>query len=74
MFASYVGVALTRSLSSSFTTALSEGSMRLITLDGGQAVDAVPAKAVGLLHPGERMDVVAERKEDAQLIIELDRE
>ena len=74
------------SVSAGFSMSVSEGSMQLITVDGGCPVDEAtpPARTVGLLYPGERMDFVLERQSDnpettdngirPQLTIELDRE
>ena len=63
-----------------FTLSISGHSMTVIQLDGGRAVDAAPeAEAIGILYPGERMDVIVERTgseevKDPVLTITLDRE
>lgn len=51
-------------------------SMRVIQVDGGHAVDAPWAESVGVLYPGERIDVVFERHEgaSASMEISIDRE
>lgn len=63
----------------------SQGAMRVITVDGGYAVsNSTPnTRAVGVLYPGERVDLVLDRtmaatnsdqkSNRAQLTIELDR-
>lgn len=54
--------------------------MTVIQVDGGNPVDATPAaETVGILYPGERMDVIIERLssgevKDPILTISLDRE
>lgn len=56
------------------------GSLRLISVDGGSIVDRAPlSAAVGVLYPGERMDVVLEdtkgsKREEVQLTVVLDEE
>lgn len=39
---------------------MAKASMKVITVDGGGAVaDAPSADTIGVLHPGQRVDVVA---------------
>jgi hypothetical protein len=52
----------------------------LLKVDGGNAVDSAPgAEAIGVLYPGERMDVIvepldSEEEKEPMLTIKLDRE
>lgn len=69
------------SVSAGFSMAVSTGSLQPITVDGGYPVnnETASAKAIGLLYPGERIDLVLDRttgyaKLPANLTIELDRE
>lgn len=65
--------------------------MKVITIDGGSVVahDTPAARSIGLLHPGERMDLIVDRnvpatpgspkpreesKRQDELTITLDRE
>ncbi|POR31109.1 L-ascorbate oxidase [Tolypocladium paradoxum] len=79
------------SISSGLTISLSQGNMKVITVDGGSRVahDTPAVGSIGLLYPGERMDLIVDRnvpatsdsrgsregsdKED-ELTITLDRE
>lgn len=61
--------------------AVSAGSLQPITVDGGYPVnnETASAKAIGLLYPGERMDLILHRtpghpESSANITIELDRE
>lgn len=68
---------------------LSSGSMQPIAVDGGNRLheDTPRARAIGLLHPGERVDVLLDRTEPrssqlrdvvpmrpTKMTVELDRE
>lgn len=53
--------------------------MRVITVDGGHGVasDTAAAQSVGVLYPGERMDVVVDGEAGAgssELVVTLDKE
>ena len=54
--------------------------MTLLKVDGGNAVASAPlTQSIGILYPGERIDVVVQRLNreehmDAELTIRLDRE
>jgi hypothetical protein len=51
---------------SGFTAALPQGQMTIIQIDGGNNVESVPqSSAIGILYPGERMDIVVEWPEAA---------
>ncbi|TWU71937.1 hypothetical protein ED733_003469 [Metarhizium rileyi] len=73
--------------SAAFSMAVSNGAMELITVDGGYPVnkDTASTKAIGLLYPGERIDLVLDHSSGnnppyladeppTNLTIELDRE
>ncbi len=72
------------SASAGYSMVVKHGDMQLITVDGGGRVadDTPVAQAIGILHPGERMDVVLDRTFSIRdgnevtndMIIELDRE
>lgn len=54
-------------------------TMTLVQVDGGNAVEATRSETVGILYPGERMDLILERKdsseyESAWITVALDRE
>jgi len=59
---------------------ISGHKMTLFKIDGGNAVDTTPsAEAIGVLYPGERMDVIvepvdSEEAKNSMLTIKLDRE
>jgi hypothetical protein len=63
---------------------MKRGDMRLITVDGGgEVAEKTPtAHAIGILYPGERIDVILDRtasmddgsEETNEMTIELDRE
>jgi hypothetical protein len=63
-----------------FTISISGHSITVIQVDGGNTVNAAPeAEAIGILYPGEKMDVIVERLssgevKDPMLTITLDRE
>ncbi|KUJ20809.1 uncharacterized protein LY89DRAFT_611217 [Mollisia scopiformis] len=63
-----------------FTMSMSGYTMTVITLDGGNEVASAPAaSSVGVLYPGERMDVIIEKVEtenekEAIMTIKLDKE
>ncbi|KJK81349.1 hypothetical protein H634G_03368 [Metarhizium anisopliae BRIP 53293] len=73
-------------VSAAFGLAVSNGVMELITVDGGYPVDKQTpgTKALGLLYPGERMDMILDRTWEyshssghaisTNLTVELDRE
>ncbi|KAK4090017.1 hypothetical protein Purlil1_5643 [Purpureocillium lilacinum] len=73
-------------VSAGITLSLSAGSMQVITVDGGHAVanDTHAAQSIGVLYPGERMDVVVQQapsttararsEQGARLIVTLDKE
>ncbi|UNI15436.1 hypothetical protein JDV02_001970 [Purpureocillium takamizusanense] len=73
-------------VSAGITLSLSEGSMQVITVDGGHAVanDTHAARSIGVLYPGERMDVIVQQasgttararsEQGAKLIVTLDKE
>ncbi|KAK9443379.1 Multicopper oxidase family protein [Metarhizium brunneum] len=73
-------------VSAAFSLAVSNGVMELITVDGGYPVDKQTpgTKAIGLLYPGERMDMILDRTWEyshssghaisTNLTVELDRE
>ena len=52
--------------------------MRVVTVDGGCPIaDAPAAESVGILYPGERMDVLVDRPKNSDptaFVIALDRE
>lgn len=49
-------------VSSGLTVSISQGAMQLITVDGGSPVGNTPlAAAMGVLYPGERMDLILDR-------------
>jgi hypothetical protein len=63
-----------------FTLSVPQAGMRVIQVDGGNPVTKTPrAESVGVLYPGERLDLIAERTSDesampSTLIVSLDRE
>ncbi|TVY13380.1 L-ascorbate oxidase [Lachnellula arida] len=63
-----------------FALSISGHIMTLFQVDGGNEIEAAPeAKAIGILYPGERIDVIVERigpeeVKDPMLTITLDRE
>ncbi|TVY28515.1 Laccase-2, partial [Lachnellula hyalina] len=63
-----------------FSLSISGHIMTLFQVDGGNEIEAAPeAKAIGILYPGERIDVIVERigpeeVKDSMLTITLDRE
>lgn len=63
-----------------FSLSISGHIMTLFQVDGGNEIEAAPeAKAIGILYPGERIDVIVERigpeeVKDPMLTITLDRE
>lgn len=70
--------------SAGYSVVIKHGTMQLITVDGGGSVaeNTLPAQAIGILYPGERMDVVLDRtgsfraghEKSNGMTIELDRE
>lgn len=57
--------------------ALSGYTMTLLEVEGGQAVDRVSSSGLGVLYPGERVDVLVERLEEQTsgwITVTLDRE
>ncbi|KAK2606296.1 hypothetical protein QQS21_003344 [Conoideocrella luteorostrata] len=73
-------------VSAGFSIGLSHGTMRPITVDGGNSLneDTPSAKTLGLIFPGERVDLIVDRaavhtretqnETSAKLTIELDNE
>ncbi|KAG5939586.1 hypothetical protein E4U53_007763 [Claviceps sorghi] len=73
-------------ISAAFSMKISAGSIKPITVDGGNWLheDTPRARTVGLLHPGERVDVILDRPvsrshgavptRTSEITIELDRE
>lgn len=51
-------------------------SMTAIQVDGGNAVEAITSSSIGILYPGERVDVIFERQGNtaASIEISIDRE
>ena len=73
------------SISSAFTVSISQGTIKVITVDGEGAVahDTPAVRSIGLVHPGERMDLIVDRgmpsnpkyrEHGEELTITLDRE
>lgn len=60
-----------------FTVSI-DGATMVVQVDGGNNVQAITREAVGVLYPGERMDVLVQWKEEttglAWLNVQLDRE
>ncbi|KAG5970184.1 hypothetical protein E4U58_000642 [Claviceps cyperi] len=66
-------------ISTGFSIGVSDGSIKPIAVDGGNWLheNTPRAKTVGLVHPGERLDVVLDRGHPAgsvQMMIKLDQE
>ncbi|KAG5939386.1 hypothetical protein E4U59_003137 [Claviceps monticola] len=66
-------------ISTGFSIGVSNGSIKSIAIDGGNWLheDTPRAKTVGLIHPGERLDVILDRGHSTgpvQMTIELDLE
>lgn len=63
-----------------YTISLIGYSIKVIQVDGGSTISGAPnALSVGILYPGERMDVIVERSPDfdehtAALRVEMDSE
>lgn len=62
-----------------FTLTISHASMTAITLDGAHEIDGEPAQSIGILHPGERVDILVnwaspEAAASSELQIVLDTE
>ncbi|ODA81348.1 hypothetical protein RJ55_04313 [Drechmeria coniospora] len=73
------------SISSGLTLTLTHATMTVMTVDGGHGVANTtrPARSVGVLYPGERMDLIVDREtgahgasaaNDAEIVVTLDRE
>ncbi|KXT08711.1 hypothetical protein AC579_1573 [Pseudocercospora musae] len=59
------------------SVSMSGYTMTLLEVEGGQVVDRVSSNGLGVLYPGERVDIIVERREDqtsAWITITLDRE
>ena len=63
---------------SGFTIALPSAQMTVFEIDGGINVESMlPSSAIGILYPGERMDILVEWPQDkleSNIIIILDTE
>ncbi|KAF4633335.1 hypothetical protein G7Y89_g4775 [Cudoniella acicularis] len=61
-----------------FSLGLSSGTLRPLALDGGFPIDGLPTKSVGIIYPGERLDLLlrTEKSTDlsSSLTINLDQE
>ncbi|KAH8802980.1 multicopper oxidase family protein [Xylogone sp. PMI_703] len=60
------------------TVAVNEGTLTPLTVDGGSRILGTPAQSVGILYPGERMDLLFQWTQNlsssAQLEVKLDPE
>lgn len=62
-----------------FSLTMTGYTMTLVQVDGGNPVEAIRAETVGILYPGERMDLILERTESSEyesawITVALDRE
>ena len=57
-----------------FNIGVDSGTFNPITIDGGFPVSGEKAGSIGILYPGERLDVVLDIDESSRLYIILDSE
>ncbi|PMD41239.1 multicopper oxidase [Hyaloscypha variabilis F] len=58
-----------------FNISIPGGEMNLIQIDGGNRIDPVPSvNSIGVLYPGERMDIVLSSNSITNLTVSLDSE
>jgi hypothetical protein len=56
-----------------FNISIPNGSMKVVEIDSGNAIVPSPAvDSIGILYPGERMDVIISNDQATSLTIALD--